>query len=149
MRIWFVLSLLFFCSICFGEELDYSNGIIMPLENISPAESFKRAYLVFLKNGDYDEKLKMVKVFDSNYTNGTVIDMTIDLLDHFYDHEDFAENDQIMYYDDVIAGDLVKILAKSGSKKGFPALLKIALHPSRHRDETVKEAWKGLEEIKW
>ena len=67
----------------FREELDYSNGIIMPLENISPAESFKRAYLVFLKNGDYDEKLKMVKVFDSNYTNGTVIDMTIDLLDHF------------------------------------------------------------------
>ncbi len=140
MKIILVLSMVFSCSLCFAQQA---------VDNATPEENYKRAYLTFSKKGNYEEKEKMLKVFRDNYTNDSVIDMMVDLLDHFYDNDQFAENDQVMYYDDVIAENLEILLEKSGSKKGFPALLKIALNSSKHREQTVKEAWHAIGAIKW
>ena len=99
--------------------------------------------------GNYEEKKKMLKVFNDNFNNDRVIDIINNLLTYFYEDSNFRENDQTSYYDDVIAEGLIKILSRSGSTKSFPVLLRIVLHNQYHRDMTVKAAWDAIRDIHW
>jgi hypothetical protein len=143
-----VLLTLLFTGIVFCNAAEISNTIALPLNN-STGDEFIKSYIVLTKIGNYDEKKKALKTFSDNYKNTRVIDMMVYLLDYFYDKQNFTENDQTMYYDDVIAGEIVKLLGKSGSAKGFPVFLKIVLNSRNHRDDTVREAWDSMEKIRW
>jgi|GEM_PF-1878894 hypothetical protein len=147
----FLLSVLFCSALYCQESLKDANSNIIntPVDLSASSENLKLAYATLASVGNYGEKKKILKIFNNNYADENVIDMTIDLLDHYYNKDNFLENDQDMYYDDVIAAELIKILGRSGAKKGFPPLLKIALNSSNHREDTVKEAWQAIEKIKW
>jgi len=112
-------------------------------------DDITRAYRVLSKSGSYEDKKLVIGIFRDNYKNERILDMTIDLLTHGYEDVNFKENDQSMYYDDVIAEELVKLLGRNGNKKAFPALLRVALNSKSHRDQTVKEAWKAIQLIQW
>ncbi len=141
-----VLFALLFVYAGLGAAAEISNNSVLPG---SGEDSITHAYRMLSKTGNYEEKKQGLKVFLENYNNERVEDMIVDLLDHYYNNENFAENDQVKFYDDLIAEELVKILGKNGSNKGFPALLKIVINSRRHRDDTVKEAWSSMEKIKW
>jgi hypothetical protein len=146
-----ILLMVFFFSAGYCQDSGQANTNILstPVDLSSSPDNLKRAYSSLAKPGNYEEKKKMLKIFNNNYADDNVIEMTIDLLDHYYNKDNFLENDQVMYYDDVIAAELVKVLGRSGNKKGFPALIKVALNSSNHREDTVKEAWRAVEAIKW
>ncbi len=119
------------------------------LKNLSGDDEIAKAYRTLVKNGIYEDKKKALKSFSDNYTNDRVIDIIDNLLEYFYTNPDFKEDDQVMYYDDVIAEGLVRILLKNGSSKSFPVLLNIVLDNRHHRDQTVKAAWETIEAIHW
>lgn len=106
-------------------------------------------YRVLMKPGAYEEKKAKIGVFKDRYKEERVLDIIVNLLEYSYDNQTFKENDQSMYYDDVIAEELVKILGKNGSPKAFPALLHVALYNRLHRESTVREAWKAMMMIRW
>lgn len=154
MKIMIRLFLIFFITVCldiFVGKSAYSQDekIANESRNASGDDKIAAAYRVFLRNGNYKEKKDHMKAFLENYNSDRVIDLTVNLLMYYYDDPGFRENDQVMYYDDVIAEDLIKILGKSGSKKGFPALLRVVLYDKHHRDTTVKEAWNAINVIHW
>lgn len=112
-------------------------------------DELTQAYRIFNKTGNYEDKKSILDIYKKNYQNPRVVDMIVDLLTYTYNNPEFREDNQEQYYDDVIAGELVKILGKNGSPKGVSALLKIVLHNRNHRDLTVQEAWKALMSIQW
>jgi len=112
-------------------------------------DELTQAYRIFKKSGSYEDKKSVLDTYKKNYQNPRVVDMIVDLLTYSYNNPAFREDNQEQYYDDVIAGELIKILGKNGSPKGVPALLKITLYNRNHRDLTVQDAWKALMSIKW
>jgi len=130
-----ILSLLLFAT----------NLLISEVQN----EELLQAYNNLKKAGEYEKKKKALEVFTKNYNNEKVISMLVDLLMYNYDNPDFKENDQVAFYDDVIAEEIIKILTKSGHPSAFPALLRYVLYNKRHRDATVNAAWKAIKNIDW
>jgi hypothetical protein len=119
------------------------------VNDFTSGDNISKAYRVLSMNGKYDEKKKAVKIFRENYTNERVLNMMVDLLKYYYDNPDFRENNQEVYYDDVIAQDLAALLGTNCSPACFPALINIAVYNHRHRDLTVKAAWDSIRMIKW
>lgn len=107
------------------------------------------AYRILKNQGEYEKKKKALEVFSKNYNNMRAISMIMDLLTYNYDNPDFREDDQKAYYDDVIAEGLIEILARSRHPSAFPALLRIVLYENRHREATIKAAWRAIKEIDW
>jgi len=108
-----------------------------------------QAQQILKKSGEYEKKKKAVEVFLKSTEKERVINMINDMLIYNYDNPNFREDDQIAYYDDVIAEQLIKILEREKSPSSFPVLLRIVLYNKRHRDLTVKAAWKAIAAIDW
>ncbi len=115
----------------------------------SSEEELLNAYRVLKRIGEYENKKKAILVFQKYPDRRRVIAMATDLLTYSYDNPNFKENDQVAFYDDVIAEELVKILDKERLPSNFPAFLRIVLYSHRHRDQTVKAAWQGIKNIDW
>ena len=122
-----------------------SNFLISEVQN----EELLSAYNTLKKVGEYEKKRKALEIFSKNYNNEKVISMLVDLLMYNYDNPDFKENNQVAYYDDVIAEEIIKILTKSGHPSSFPVLLRYVLYNKRHREATVNAAWKAIKNINW
>ncbi|MGC8765053.1 MAG: hypothetical protein ACP5QT_04130 [Brevinematia bacterium] len=108
-----------------------------------------QAHQILKKTGEYEKKKMALSYFLKEKDRKRVTDLIIDLLTYTYDNPDFRENDQVAFYDDVIAEELIKILEKEKRPEAFPALLKVVLYSRRHRDQTVKAAWRAIEAIDW
>jgi hypothetical protein len=119
------------------------------LKGVYGADDLEKAYRVLIRTGNYEEKKKALIYFKKNYQSERVVAMIVDLISYYYDDPLFKENNQIMYYDDVVAEELVKLLGKNGNYRGFPALLKVVLYSDRHRETTVKESWNAIKSLKW
>lgn len=154
--VWFALisAILFFLTVSNGFSAETANKVVSEdraslTNEWVGQDDISIAYRTLTKTGNYEEKKKQLMVFSGNFENPRVIAMIVDLLTYSYDNEAFKENDQQQYYDDVIAENLIKILARTGKKETFPVLIRIAFNNRNHRDVTVKEAWKAIQGIKW
>ena len=149
MKIWLLLvSLLLISEIGYTQSDAYSNRTSL-LEQSEGTDDLTRAYRILSKKGNYEDKKAVLGVFQEDPANERVVAMCVDLLIYNYTAENFKENDQVMYYDDVIAEELIRILGKGRSKTAAPALLKVALQNKLHRELTILEAWKSLQNIEW
>lgn len=109
------------------------------------------AYYVLAGSSSYYKKLESVSYFYDEYkttTNKQVISLILQLLDYQFDKADFNEEDDKMYYDDMIAEKLISILELSKSPYTFDILLDVVTKQN-HRKATVKAAWKAIEAIDW
>ncbi len=126
-------------------------GLIFTFSSIfaTSEDDLLNAYRVLKKTGEYENKKKAILVFQKFPDRKRVVAMAVDLLTYNYDNPNFRENDQVAFYDDVIAEELVKILDKERLSSNFPAFLRIVLYSNRHREQTVKAAWQGIKNIDW
>lgn len=107
------------------------------------------AHQILKKTGEYERKKIALNYFIKSGERKKVINLIMDLLNYTYDNPNFRENDQIAFYDDVIAEELIKILEKEKKPETFPVLLRVVLYSNRHREQTVKTAWRAIKAIDW
>lgn len=112
-------------------------------------DEISRAFRILKKTGIYEEKKAVLRVFRENYRDERVTGMILDLMEYNFDNPAFRENDQGMYYEDVIAEELIKILGQNAKPMIFPSLLHVVLYNRRHREATVNAAWDAMKKIKW
>jgi len=142
-----VLACLVFATIAYGQTKEKARTIADL--RIGAETEMETAMRVLKMQGEYEKKRIVLPVISQNIQNPTIRDMVKDLLLHYYQNERFKEEDQVLFYDDVIAEELLKILGSTRSPEIFPVLLQFALYDKRHRDATVKTAWKLMQAIEW
>lgn len=109
------------------------------------------AYYVLAGNSGYYKKLDSVEYLLEEYKeteNKQIISLIIQLLEFQYERKDFKEDDDKMYYNDVIAEKLINILEYSQSPYAFEVLLDVVIHQN-HRWDTVLAAWDAIDDIDW
>lgn len=99
--------------------------------------------------GEYEKKRLALPIIAASIQDPVTFNLVKDLLLHYYQNPRFKEEDQVMFYDDVIAEELLKILGSTRSPEIFPVVLQFALYDKWHRDTTVKTAWKLMQSIEW
>jgi hypothetical protein len=77
-----------------------------------------------------------------------VIDVIIDLMRFTYNHNNFSEQNQRMFYDDMIAMRLIEILEISKDPRVFPTLIRVVARRN-HTQRTIDAAWKAIKAIDW
>lgn len=118
---------------------------------LSMDNELKQLYRILSFGSSYEQKRDAVAQLSKLYQESRsilIIDTSIDLLEHTYDFTDFQEKDQVKFYDDRIARELVKILYSSRHPKSFGVLLRI-VSKRNHTDDTIREAWKAIQNIDW
>ncbi len=140
LRIGFLLSVLLLSSSL------WSQG-----NNTSMSPELQKLYRTLSLGDNYEQKkaavLRMQKMYEES-PDMILIDTAIDLLNHSYDFVDFNEQDQVLYYNDKIAKELVVLVSKSRHPKAFVALLEIVTK-RKHTDDTIREAWKAIKNLDW
>ncbi len=112
-------------------------------------EEFLNAYRILKKTGEYENKKKALTIFRKFPDKKRMSLMIADLILYNYDNPNFRENDQVAYYDDIIAEELIKILAEERDPKNFPVFLRVVLYSNRHREQTIKAGWEAIKKIDW
>ncbi len=113
------------------------------------SDELLESHQILKKTGEYEKKKKALSYLVKSQERKRVGEMIIDLLTYTYDNPEFREDNQVAYYDDVIAEELIKILEKDKSPQSFPILLRVVLYNRRHREQTVKAAWQAIKSIDW
>lgn len=116
---------------------------------IGAETEMETAIRILKMQGEYEKKRLALPVIAANIQDPTTFGIVKDLLLHYYQNPRFKEEDQVMFYDDVIAEELLKILGSTRSPEIFPVVLQFALYDKWHRDATVKTAWKLMQSIEW
>lgn len=99
--------------------------------------------------GEYEKKRIVLPLIARTIQDPATFSLVKDLLLHYYQNPRFNEEDQVMYYEDVIAEELLKILGSTRSPEIFPVVLQYVLYDRWHRETTVKTAWALMQSIEW
>lgn len=78
----------------------------------------------------------------------SIAPMLVTLLTTVYSHENFKENNDEMYNDDLVAEGIIIAMGEHGSPRYFTALLEVVTLQN-HRDDTIDAAWNAMENLKW
>ncbi|MCX7883204.1 MAG: hypothetical protein N2314_08290 [Brevinematales bacterium] len=116
---------------------------------IGTETEMETALRILKTQGEYEKKRLALPVIAANIQDPATFALVKDLLLHYYQNPRFKEEDQVMFYDDVIAEELLKILGTTKSPEIFPVVLQFALYDKWHREATVKTAWKLMQSIEW
>ncbi len=126
-------------------------GVSWPQNTVSMSPELQKIYRTLSLGQNYELKKDAVNSLNKMYDESKdmiYVDTAIDLLEHSYDPVAFNEEDQVMYYDDRIARELVKLVNKSRHPKAFVVLIQIVTKRN-HTDDTIKAAWKAIRELDW
>ena len=115
------------------------------------SDEVRPLYRTLLTDKNYEKKKAAVEQLKALYVKTKmpeIIDVAIDLLKYSYEHKNFREDNQVMYYNDRIAMRLVDILKLSRDPKCFGVLLTIVV-ARQHTDTTIMHAWDAIKNIDW
>lgn len=129
-----------------------SLGSYADIGDIYLTEPLKNAYRVLINlNSPYSEKQKaadyLYEVYIKN-SDPTIVQLVVDLLTYTYDQDDFREDDNFKYHNDIIARRLIEILTLARDPLGFQVLVTYVIKANHTRD-TIMEAWNAIKAIDW
>ncbi len=116
---------------------------------IGAETEMETAMRILKTKGEYEKKRIVLPLIERSINDPVIFTLVRDLLINYYQNPRFNEEDQVMFYDDVIAEELLKILGKTRSPEIFPVVLQFALYNKWHREATVQTAWKLMQSIEW
>lgn len=116
---------------------------------IGAETEMETAIRILKTKGEYEKKRLALPIIATNIHDPITFGIVKDLLLHYYQNPRFKEEDQVMFYDDVIAEELLKIIGSTKLPEIFPIVLQFCLYDKWHRDATVKTAWRLMQSIEW
>jgi hypothetical protein len=116
---------------------------------IGSETEMETAMRILKLKGEYEKKRIVLPLIEKTIKDPTTFAFVKDLLLYYYQNPRYNEEDQVMYYDDVIAEELLKILGSTRSPEIFPVMLQYALYNKWHREATVQTAWRLMQSIEW
>ncbi|URA11125.1 hypothetical protein [Thermospira aquatica] len=144
--LWILVSMLFLVN---GYSQTKEKARTIADLRIGSETEMETAMRILKIKGEYEKKRIILPLIEQNIQDPVVFNLVKDLLINYYQNPRFNEEDQVMFYDDVIAEELLKILGKTRSQEIFPVVLQFALHNKWHRESTVQTAWKLMQSIEW